>query len=123
MSNDLPVNIAATYPDRSAGDTAHQQHHDELHGVHNSRLLVWASAGAYVSETITLDVDNVPETATVAWPDGSAGTWTRTSKNATHLTVDAYTVTHVDTGVTVTQPAVTRNADGHVTVRPALTIA
>lgn len=123
MSTDLPVNIDATYPDRSAGDTAHQQHHDGLHGVHNARLIVWASAGAFTSETITLDVDNVPSSANVVWPDGSAGVWTRTAKNATWLTVDAYTVTHAASGVTVTQPAVTRNADGHVTDRPALTIA
>lgn len=33
----LPVNIDATYPDRGAGDTAHQQHHDEIHAAVNSR--------------------------------------------------------------------------------------
>lgn len=30
MAN-LPTDIDATYPDRSAGDAAHQQHHDALH--------------------------------------------------------------------------------------------
>lgn len=33
----LPVNVDATYPDRNAGDAAHQQHHDEIHAAVNSR--------------------------------------------------------------------------------------
>lgn len=35
MTN-LPENIDSTYPDRSDGDAAHQQHHDTIHGVVNT---------------------------------------------------------------------------------------
>jgi hypothetical protein len=59
----------------------------------------------------------------VTWPDGSGGTYTRTAKNATWLTVDAYTITHTVSGKTVTQAAVTRDSSGFVTVTPALTIS
>ena len=34
--SDLPVTIASTYPDRSAADTAHQEHHDDLHALYNA---------------------------------------------------------------------------------------
>lgn len=40
----LPENIDASYPDRSTGDRAHQQHHDEIHATINS--LPDAPAGA-----------------------------------------------------------------------------
>lgn len=39
----LPVNIDATYPDRGAGDVAHQQHHDEIHRIANGFGLVVSS--------------------------------------------------------------------------------
>ena len=86
-------------------------------------LIAWTLAEAYSITSATRDSDGVITTATVSWPDGSAGTFTRTTKNATFLTIDAYTVTHTDSGKTVTQPAVTRDSNGTVTSQPALTIA
>jgi len=83
-------------------------------------LLAWTEA--YELLTATYDADGVLESGTVRWPDGSTGAWTRTTKNATWLAVDAYTVTHVTGGKTVTQAAVTRDANGNITAKPALTI-
>jgi len=86
------------------------------------RLKAWTLSSAFSITTATRDSDGVITTASVLWPDGSAGTFTRTTKNATFLTIDAFTVTHTDSGKTATQPAVTRDASGNVTAQPALTI-
>ena len=86
-------------------------------------LKAWAGSEAYAVSSATRDSDGVITTASVVWPDGSTGTFTRTTKNATFLTIDAYTVTHVSSGKTITQAAVTRDASGNVTAQPELTIA
>lgn len=83
----------------------------------------WAASQSFTFTTATRDADGVIVTAEVAWPDGSGGTYTVTAKNATHLAVDAYTVTHTNTGKTITQAAVTRDASGRITAQPSLTIA
>lgn len=87
------------------------------------QLIEWVESGAYEVTSATFDGDGILSTATVKWPDGSAGTFTATTKNTTWFTVDAYTVSHTVYGLTVTQSAVTRNADGYVTTKPALTVA
>jgi hypothetical protein len=85
-------------------------------------LKAWAEAGAYELTAITVDSDEVVTTATAKWPDGSAGTFTTTTKNSTWLAVDAYTISHTASAKTVTQTAVTRNSNGTVTIKPALTV-
>jgi len=91
--------------------------------VTDAVLKAWAEGEAYELTSITYDADGVVTTATAKWADGSAGTFTTTSKNATWLAVDAYTITHAASGKTVTQAAVTRDANGNVTAKPALTVA
>ena len=86
-------------------------------------LKMWTEGEAYEATSVTRDSDGVVTTATVVWPDGSAGTFTTTTKNTTWLAVDAFTITHADSGKTVTQAAVTRDSDGLVTTKPALTVA
>lgn len=86
-------------------------------------LKEWAEGGDYEATSITRDSDGVATTATVKWPDGSAGTFTTTTKNSTWFCVDAYTITHSDSSKTVTQSTVTRNSAGEVTTKPALTVA
>ena len=49
MTTILPVTIDDDYLDQSAGDAAHQQHHDVLHALNNSSTYVEA-----VAETTTL---------------------------------------------------------------------
>lgn len=88
-----------------------------------TRLLEWAMSEDYIFTSVTYDSDDVVTTAAVLWPDGSVGVFTTTTKNSTFLTVDAYTITHTDSGKTVTQSAVTRNSDGFVTATPAPTIS
>ena len=97
-----------------------------LHGgaaVTDDLLKAWAEAEAYELTAITRDADGVPTTATVKWPDGSAGTFTTVTKNTTWLAVDGYTISHTVSSKTVTQADVTRDGDGNVTVKPALTVA
>lgn len=91
--------------------------------VSSATLKEWTTGEDYELTAITYGADGVPTTATAKWPDGSAGTFTVTTKNSTWLAVDAYTISHTASGKTVTQPAVTRDSNGQVTVKPALTVA
>lgn len=93
--------------------------------VSNAQLVAWTEAEAYQVNAVTYSgtYTNTVQSATVVWPDGSTGTFTATTINATYEAIDAYTITHATSGKTVTQAAVTRNGDGNVTVKPVLTIA
>lgn len=86
-------------------------------------LKSWVTSEGYELTAITRDVDEVVVVATVKWPDGSGGTFTTVTKNATWLAIDAYTVSHTLSGKTVTQAAVTRDSAGAITAKPALTVA
>jgi hypothetical protein len=68
------------------------------------------------------DSDGVVTGGTVKWPDGAAGVFTTVTKDATWLAVNAYTITHAGASNTVHQAAVTRDSNGNVTAKPALTI-
>lgn len=93
--------------------------------VTDAQLRAWTEAGAYEMTSITYSSNytGVVSTATVKWPDASAGTFTATTINATFEAIDAYTITHTASSKTVTQTAVTRNSEGAVTTKPALTVA
>lgn len=71
---------------------------------------------------ITRDANGAATSAGVVWPDGTAGVYTATTvSTAFPGAVDAYTVTKPP--LTYTQSAVTRDANGAVTNRPAITVA
>ena len=91
--------------------------------VSDAQLKEWTAGEDYEVTAATYDADNVVTTATVKWPDGSAGTFTTVIKDGTWLAIGAYTITHTASGKTVTQALVTRDANGNVTVKPALTVA
>lgn len=91
-------------------------------GVPSPVLKVWAHAEAWAMTSVNRDGEGVITTATVTWPDGSTGTFTRTHKNSEFLAIDGFTVTHAQSGKTVTQPLVTRTPSGGLQVRPDLTI-
>lgn len=75
------------------------------------------------SGAVTRDGNGAPTSATVAWPDGVAGVYSGTASTTFPGSVDAYTVTRTGTPtLTYTQPAVTRNASGYITNRPAITV-
>lgn len=88
-----------------------------------SDILGWAYAKSYALTSASYDSSGAITSATVGWPDGSNGTYTTTSKNSVFNVPDSYTVTHVNSGLTVSQPAVTRNANGDITAQPTLSIA
>jgi hypothetical protein len=83
----------------------------------------WCVASAYTLTSATRDLDGVITVASVSWPDGATGAFTTVTKNATWLTIDAYTVTHSASGKTYTQPAVTRDSNGRITAQPAITVS
>lgn len=86
------------------------------------RLLEMAESGAWELTTATYDAGHRLTGGTVKWPDGSAGVLAVTAWDSDGQP-NAYTLTHVNAGRTLTQAAVTRNAQGDITTKPALTIA
>lgn len=84
-------------------------------------LILWAASNAWQLLTAVYDSTNTLQSGTIQWPDGSAGTYTRTLKNASFNTVDAYILTHTDTGSSVQQEPITRDAWGMPIVVPPLT--
>lgn len=72
--------------------------------------------------TVTNDANGAPVSASVTWPDGSAGIYSGTASTTFPGSVSSYTVTKVGTPtVTYTQPAVTRDGAGNITNRPPIT--
>jgi hypothetical protein len=102
---------------------------DDEYRVEDAQLIenlkTWTEGGAYELTAITYDGTHstLIASAVVKWPDGSAGVLTVTAHDNTAVKETAYTITHTASGKTVTQAAVTLNADGNVTVKPALTVA
>lgn len=72
---------------------------------------------------VSTDENGAPTSAAVTWPDGDAGIYAGTPAPAWPGAVDAYTLTKIGdaTTTTYTQPAVTRDASGNITNRPAIT--
>jgi hypothetical protein len=91
--------------------------------VTDQTLAEWVEGEDFEATALTRNTAGVVTSATVKWPDGSAGTFTATTVNGTWDAIDAYTITHTDSGKTVTQAAVTRDANGNITAKPALTVA
>ena len=86
-------------------------------------LKEWTAGGCYQATSVTRDGDGVVTTATIVWADGSGGVFSTTTKNSEWNAVDAYTITHVDSGKVITQVAVTRDSDGNVITKPALVVS
>ena len=90
----------------------------------NAEIAAWAgNLDSLITGTITRDTNGAATAAAVVWPDGATGAYAVTTvSTAFPGAVDAYTVTHVLGGVTktATQSAVTRDANGAVTARPAI---
>lgn len=76
------------------------------------------------SGAVTNNVGGAPVSASVVWPDGVTGSYSGTASTTFPGAVDAYTVTRTGTPVlTYTQPAVTRDVNGYITNRPAITVS
>jgi hypothetical protein len=103
-----------------------------VRGVNIPTGAPWGGAGiadevllqeGYDMTALTYDADGVLTSATVVWFDGSSGVFTVTEIDADLLLPKSYTVTHALSSKTVTQPAVTRDADGNITVKPVRTVS
>jgi hypothetical protein len=88
----------------------------------DQRLKEWTQGKDYQPLIINYDVDGNVTSASVKWPDDSLGALNMTDWNPTHEAWDGYNITHVNSSKTVTQPVVTRNAEGAITVKPDLVI-
>lgn len=76
------------------------------------------------SGAVTRDANGVVTSASVQWPDGTPGVYSGTPSTMWTSSTDAFTVTYAGaTTLTITQPAVTRDAAGRITNQPARTIA
>ena len=88
--------------------------------VTGSQAWLIAALPALTYTAVTRNASEAATSATVAWPDGTTGTYTATVLSALFPgAVDSYTVTY--SGHTVTQPQITRDASGSVIAQPALT--
>lgn len=92
----------------------------------NQSLRQWAYTSAFQVPSATRDANGAIVTASIVWPDGATGTFTTdTASTAFPGAIDAWHATYVNGAITktVTQPAVTRDANGAVIAQPAITIA
>lgn len=75
-----------------------------------------------VTGAVTVDGNDLITSAAVAWPDGTVGTLTITSRDANDAVL-AYNITYGSPVTkTYTQPAITRNANGAATNVPAIVV-
>lgn len=86
-------------------------------------ILAWAYVEAYAPLTSTIDANGVETDQTIQWPDGATG-----AKHVTSIVngaPSAWYYTHVLGGqtITLTQPALTFDANGNQTAQPALVIS
>ena len=79
---------------------------------------------ALFSGAVTVNADGVPTSANVVWPDSVTGVYSGTASVDFPGALDAYTITRAGSPTkTYTQPAVTRNASGAITNRPAIVVS
>lgn len=85
-----------------------------------------ANPDMIIAGAVTRDGNEAATAAPVVWPDGTTGDYTATTVSTDFPgAIDAYEITYDgnDGTRTYTQPAVTRNAAGAVTLRPAITVS
>ncbi|WP_059412651.1 hypothetical protein [Cupriavidus basilensis] len=91
----------------------------------SGQLLGWAQTQNFQLVSGTRDANGALTAAQIAWPDGTAGVFTAdVLSTAFPGAIDAWHATYVGaTTKTVTQPAMTRDANGAVTAQPAILIS
>lgn len=87
-------------------------------------LMTWAITQAYILVNVNRDANGAVITADIQWPDGVNGVLVTDKASDFPGVIDAYRVTYSsDPVVTVTQAAVTRDANGAVINQPLLIIS
>lgn len=97
----------------------------ELAPVTDAALMGWALVQAFRPTAPPIrNADQAVVSMSFEWPDGTAGSYTATAlSTAFPGATDAWSATYVGAVTkTVTQPAVTRDSNGAVTVQPSITI-
>jgi hypothetical protein len=91
----------------------------------NYLLAHWPAALGNMTGAPTYDAvyTDVIETVNVDWPDGSAGVYTAVTIDATWEEPTEWTLTHVDSGLTLTASGLVRNAAGQITTQMTLSVA
>ena len=85
-------------------------------------LLTWAYVQNFQLVSGTRDINGALTSGSIVWPDGTSGTFTADTLSILFPgAIDAWHATYATK--TITQPAVTRDANGAVTVQPAITIS
>ena len=87
-------------------------------------LQTWAYNQTFQLVSADRDANSAITTASIVWPDGITGTFTTdVASTAFPGAIDAWHATYVGSPTkTITQPVVTRDANGAVTAQPAITI-
>ena len=87
-------------------------------------LMTWGYTQAFRIISATRDSNEAITSASIMWPDGTFGVFTTdTASTSFPGAIDAWHATHVGvTTQTVTQPTVTRDANGAVISQPAITV-
>jgi hypothetical protein len=110
--------IAAEASARQAADALKQ----DAATAATERLALAAVPDALIFDaTITRDSNGAVTSADVLWPDGTAGTFTGTPSSAFPGALDGYAITYG--ALTYTQPTMTRDSNGAVIARPAITVS
>lgn len=87
-------------------------------------LETWANAQTFQLVSATRDANSAIIDADIVWPDGTPGMFTTdVASSAFPGAIDAWHATYAGSPAKlITQPVVTRDANGAVTAQPAITI-
>lgn len=102
------------------GDAANRTYVD---GKAIDYKIIASNPDSLIVGNITRNTDGAATSASVVWPDGTAGTYTGTPSLTFAGAIDSYTITYGSPVTkTYTQPSVTRDSNGAVISRPAITV-
>lgn len=89
------------------------------------RLKAWGPGALAYATAITFDSDGVASSATLVWPDGSGGTWTRTAVDTNHNKWTGATASHTYSGLTatITRTLETNDAEPEVGATKGITVS
>lgn len=91
-----------------------------------NQLLEWVIAGIYksvVSGIYHSTYTNALIHANVVWLDNSQGVYSGISIDSSSGKVVSFVVSHINSGLSFTQPSMTLDANGNPTVVPAITVS
>lgn len=92
-------------------------------GTYANYVTLAKNPDTLIAGAVTVDTSNYVTSASVAWPDGTPGTLTITSRDATGAVL-GYNITYGSPVTkTYTQPTITRNTAGAATNVPQIVVS